>query len=680
MFVFSLIAILLAALIIAYKEDVKLCETIWPICIVMILGLYVLAFFRCLSVVDYISAVICIVMLIWIIKNNLYKEILDKLLAPQSLAVIAVMIVIALRGKDVGVDLTGENLFYAADLKSLYELGGFAKAYGNVIPSYGDYPPAMQLFQWLFVHIGPDGFNEGLGIVGYSIMNLILLLPLMSQVKFIRKIAGEETPEDQEVGIRVTQNKKYRFEYESYHVKSKFKVHITGDETEPEERSSIVEWILLFVINMVVCASLALIPNIASGFGLYVAMPDVTLGIAYGMLILAIMDGRSTAFVYYLRIMLYGCLIILLRTWGILWLLSAAVLLVLKIKKERDFVEDIKYLIIVPAGWLIEVASWIVLCFVKHRHSELTSYMLRAFTGKTGMVTEFSRKVLDLLKALTVTPVLSQRFGFLRLSPFIVLILFVSMLRFLYGKGVIEERDRKTLGRFSVIMFFVTYGFIFFEYIHIWENPAVTLTAAVEKYGLPYMLGLIVVILGLWVKLCGVEEMEVALREDKVDRQVNNAASKAVYLVYGLLVVFILMTADYSFLIKGGFSIDDAERHAIFAGAEHFKSEVEAHVELKGRRVLYLMNDSIYAEATTEAKAGLSYDVAPVAVVYARISDDFSADALTNVIADSHAQFIYTDIQSENISELLSGMCQESWESGRIYQIRADGTLGYIDI
>ena len=188
MFVFSLIAILLAALIIAYKEDVKLCETIWPICIVMILGLYVLAFFRCLSVVDYISAVICIVMLIWIIKNNLYKEILDKLLAPQSLAVIAVMIVIALRGKDVGVDLTGENLFYAADLKSLYELGGFAKAYGNVIPSYGDYPPAMQLFQWLFVHIGPDGFNEGLGIVGYSIMNLILLLQILKRQLILHEL------------------------------------------------------------------------------------------------------------------------------------------------------------------------------------------------------------------------------------------------------------------------------------------------------------------------------------------------------------------------------------------------------------------------------------------------------------------------------------------------------------
>ena len=64
MFIFTVIAVLLASLIIAYKEDLKPCETVWPVCIVMILMLYILAFFRYMWVIDYISIVFSGIMLI----------------------------------------------------------------------------------------------------------------------------------------------------------------------------------------------------------------------------------------------------------------------------------------------------------------------------------------------------------------------------------------------------------------------------------------------------------------------------------------------------------------------------------------------------------------------------------------------------------------------------------------
>ena len=76
MFICTVLAIILASLIIAYKEDVKSFEAVWPICIVMILLMYILAFFRCMWIVDYICAVLSGIMLIWILKNNLYKEII----------------------------------------------------------------------------------------------------------------------------------------------------------------------------------------------------------------------------------------------------------------------------------------------------------------------------------------------------------------------------------------------------------------------------------------------------------------------------------------------------------------------------------------------------------------------------------------------------------------------------
>ena len=111
-------------------------------------------------------------------------------------------------------------------------------------------------------------------------------------------------------------------------------------------------------------------------------------------------------------------------------------------------------------------------------------------------------------------------------------------------------------------------------------------------------------------------------------------------------------------------------------GTEQFVSEVEAHVELKGRRVLYLTDNSI----AMTAKEDLSYELAPVAVVYAQITDDFNSEALKNTVSNSNAQYVYCDISGDNITAILSDMCEETWESGRIYQIRADGTLGYIDL
>ena len=67
-------------------------------------------------------------------------------------------------------------------------------------------------------------------------------------------------------------------------------------------------------------------------------------------------------------------------------------------------------------------------------------------------------------------------------------------------------------------------------------------------------------------------------------------------------------------------------------------------------------------------------------VVFAQVTDDFNAEALNNTIANSEAQFVYCDISGENITSVLSDICEETWENGRVYQIRADGTLGYIDL
>ncbi len=190
------------------------------------------------------------------------------------------------------------------------------------------------------------------------------------------------------------------------------------------------------------------------------------------------------------------------------------------------------------------------------------------------------------------------------------------------------------------------------------------------------MLSLFIIMSGLFIKLCDSEDMEVALREDNVDRQVNNMAAKAVYVVYGIFVAFILLAADYSFAVKDTVTVSDPSEAFAVTEADQLLKEVDAHVELRGRRVLYLTEDSLDKSIKDE----LSYELSPVAVVFAQVTDDFNAEALNSTIANSEARFVYCNISGKNIASVLSDMCEETWENGRVYQIRADGTLGYIDL
>ena len=144
-----------------------------------------------------------------------------------------------------------------------------------------------------------------------------------------------------------------------------------------------------------------------------------------------------------------------------------------------------------------------------HRHSELTAYMLRAFSGKTGMITEFSHKLLEFIKALTISPIITYRIGLIRLSPLITLILFILIIYLFNKKGTIDDQEKKILSVHALVMFIVVYGFIFFQYLHIWESPQMTVMQTVERYGIPYMLSLLIIMSGLLIKLCDSEDMEV---------------------------------------------------------------------------------------------------------------------------------------------------------------------------
>ena len=173
--------------------------------------------------------------------------------------------------------------FWATDVKGLWFLDGFAGKYGNVAPEFGDYPPAIQLFKWFFLHMSGGEYREGLGFAGYVCLNFILLLPLISKVD---RIIPEKLIEESEdgLGVKIAKNKKYYVDDKK--LISKYKVRVAERKAGPiGENVDPVRNLGILVINIIACICLILFPTIANIVCYEGTCVDVTMGIIFGNLL-----------------------------------------------------------------------------------------------------------------------------------------------------------------------------------------------------------------------------------------------------------------------------------------------------------------------------------------------------------------------------------------------------------
>ena len=145
-----------------------------------IITLYVLAFFRILSFIDFISVVLivfCIVLFCRKSTGSRIKELEQLLFSPAAISIYLVLILAFLLFRDLKIADPDDTGCWALEVKSIFYYNGFAPRAKNAAVLYGDYFPGTSLFRWWCCHLLPE-FNDGMLAVGSAWLYIIILAPI----------------------------------------------------------------------------------------------------------------------------------------------------------------------------------------------------------------------------------------------------------------------------------------------------------------------------------------------------------------------------------------------------------------------------------------------------------------------------------------------------------------------
>ena len=184
MFLINIIAFILITLFIAIRFDTLMVKAVPVTMSIMVLVLYVLAFFRGLWLVDAIGVATLLLACIYIVRNRegraaVLSAAKEKILSPTFIIFVLFSILMTAAVWDKLATWWDDINYWATDAKAIYYLSGFAGKYANVAPEFGDYPPGLSLVKWWFLHMDGRGFNEGLMFAGYYFLLFTFLAPLL---------------------------------------------------------------------------------------------------------------------------------------------------------------------------------------------------------------------------------------------------------------------------------------------------------------------------------------------------------------------------------------------------------------------------------------------------------------------------------------------------------------------
>ena len=286
-FVVTITAMLLIGLAAAEKYKVNIGDGIAVSGATIILLLYVLAFFRGMKLIGVVSIVLAgAIFLLPLLRqksigasgeaDTRIKKYTKYLLNPTFIMLVISVAVVSVLTREEIFSWWDDINFWSSDAKQLYFLNGFPGKYGNVSPEFGDYPPVTSIFKWLFLQINAQNYNESLQFAGYFALNMVFLMPLAGM--------AQEWIND---GCGLKNWKKYP-------------------------------------ASVICFAAIALLPGVFNGIIYYGTPADITMGIIYGALLLAISQQNvESEFFYYLRIALYSSVLFLTKSVGIEWAVFA---------------------------------------------------------------------------------------------------------------------------------------------------------------------------------------------------------------------------------------------------------------------------------------------------------------------------------------------------------------------
>ena len=367
MAVVLLAAFLMIACLLALRFEKQLTDVLPLATCILILILYVLAFFRRLSWIDYFSTAIVMGAVLRVLflsgekKKKLFAQLRELFFAPSAIAAMVLLTgAVLLTGNKIATWWDDLN-FWATDVKALYALDGFAAKYTNAASEFGDYPPGIQLLKWWFVHLKPDGFSEGLMFAGYYFGVFVFLTPLLSRL----------------------------------------------DEALQTDRRTVKQ--LFWTVVLVVC--LAAFPSMTETFYLGGMCADLVMAVIYGVILMSCLEDRAapgadtaaadtaTADIAdaasrsrtfsNLRIALYLGVLVLVKSVGFLWAAFALVFVWFwRLHGAADKKKEIRQLLCITALPAVSGGSWMLFCLLMKRVAKLTGAAVSMASGNLPILLE----------------------------------------------------------------------------------------------------------------------------------------------------------------------------------------------------------------------------------------------------------------------------------------------------
>ncbi len=620
-------AIILAAFFIANLFDESVCDTLPVTSGGFILVLYVLAVLRNMQVIYAFSLLIILEVAISAVKavkrdgTNALALKLKRLVSPAPVVFVVILTAITFLTKDQIFTWWDDINFWSSDAKQLFYLNGFPGKYGNVSPEFGDYPPVTSLFKWIFLQISMREYREGLQFAGYYALNAVFLLPLVKTFEKRKTLSG------------------------------------------------------------IAAAFIFLIPGIVNGIVFYGTPADITMGILYGALLYAIWDRDNHDELFYFgRIAIYMAVLFITKSVGIEWAAFAAIFYFVIRSRDvvRDTKADTKKAFLSMGMAFLTYASWLGFCLINRRVAKSTGLGIKMATGSYAVPSNALDKAKFFMLGMWTMPMHADHNITFDPSIGVILVLIFAALFALCKFKIFEGKEKKRIVIYTVITGLITYGLIFFAHISLFQSEdqyldAFAMTNSIARYGAPFVLGSMYLIMGAALKKANLRSAE--------------GGSKAYRNVAIIIAAFILLTTDYTGIYKALFgyrqTFDENKAYneaMLDAGAQEFLANILGETRLWGHRVLNLRSDSFnhWVHDTY-----ISKEASPVPVVYETLQKDDNRDSISQKIKASHAEFIYVekvaeDDEAERLSlaaECFNGLMApgESFEYNKIYSVQRNG-------
>lgn len=625
MVVLHICFVLVCMLWLAGCFKVSLTETMPVFLCMLVLVLYGLAMLRHLSWIDWIAGITIAGSVAVVLsrkqeeRRKILRTWLDKMTEPSFLAAVFLLLVVALCTSEKVVTWWDDINFWAADVKSLYYLDGFAGKYMNVAPEFGDYPPGGQLIKWWFLHFDSLDFQEGLAFVGYYVMNLAFLFPVL------RRLKGRNP-------------------------------------------------LVLFLL----AAALWFFPSIAEVYGYDGFCADLTMACIYGGFLLAVTDkaGKKELF-YYGRLALYLGVLVLIKSIGFVWALFGLIFLalyqcsVLQETRRRMALWKLAFVAVTP---LFTGGSWMFFCLLMRRITKTTSTAVKYMTtdeyGISGYTGEFASAF---LKAFAGFPLHKERSIAVDLTPLGLYLCICLVVVLFYKIQIFPAKTGKIILWFSMLSGAVFYGVIFLAHITIFATETQYLEpsgmiSSIERYGAPFTIGTTIFLAGVWLErgMCFFEK-------DSMPGFLKN------YGTYLCFILFVALTAGYHVGYYGlvGYRTDVGVRlqeRADMIGEDEraFLDTIQILGTDCSARVCYIRRGDAPRWVNNSY---LGYEASPVSVVYRSVNlDDAPTDWMIEEIRTSHAGYLYAEQTDADAGDVFDTLTDSGvFSCGVLYRLVEDG-------